>query len=745
MPNLRRQLLSAALVFSFASGARGDEPLTRAEIAKLGIPGTALVESKDRRGDGTAFCIHPSGLFVTSERVARGAVSLVLSAGTKEEKSHKVTVLRSDKQRDLALLRIDGVQKLPALRLGSDEALTELDDVVVIGFPFGKELATDAKTNPAVSANAGSISSLRRRAGALEQIQLAAAVNPGNTGGPVLDKHGKVIGVIVGGVRDSGGNFAVPVSTLARFVGRPEVEFEPPTLTPANVLKPTPFEARIAPVVPPDAPLSVELMVEQPGGPKRSYQMEGQGEKYRATVAPVAPQGPLKVRLSAKFVDGQINGTTTDRAIKVGNRAVQISELHSVRLGPNPQVALVDGKTVEGAVSGLTGVPIQLGGQTLQIDLDRAVTVRFSPAVEPDRIEYTLIIRQGKTELHRQSGSLLGRGFLPATGDGPRGLAITPPPLEGDKAVRKLTAPVTDVAVAGGGRYLILGLPREQKLAVFDVCAAEIIGHIPLRDPAARFTAGLEHVIVVLPGTGKVERWDLQTLERVASAPLPVAGEVKAVVMGAASRGPLLVHWAKGTAPLDETPFTLVDSNTLAVIEPSVKAPTLGGVGRYRDKFHVRASADGKSFGVWRTGTAGGFGIIVVNGTSTESLYTHEDVGHVIPGPDGKTVFTGAGKQAPRAQSTGALPRGDREVPACQGDYYLTLPPDREGGSVSIGVVGRVRPIATLTDIDAPAPDKPSIDHDFTADKRIYLIPDARLIIVIPPMNDRLVLHRYGG
>ena len=745
-----RPLFVLALLLIGAPGGRtADEPLTKVQVGKIGKAGTALVESRDqdRQISGSAFCIHPSGLFVTNEHIAQGDLQIVLNPGLKDEKVHKAVVVRSDKILDLALIRVEGVKDLPYLTLGSDEKLTELAELVAIGFPFGSDLTPDRKGYPEVSVNVGSITSLRKKDDMLHRIQLDAVLNPGNSGGPVLDMNGKVVGVVVSGVKGSGVNFAIPVSTLAKFVGRPDIEFEPPTLTPANIHKPTLFEARVVPVIPPETPLTVDLVLEPVGGPKQTHRLEAEGGKYRASPTPLtAPKGPLKVRLSAQFADGQINGTITDRTMKVGDREVRFSELHGVRPGPKPQITLADGKGIEGVVSGLADTQVQIGGQTLSMNLDRATALRFSPAVEADRVEYTLIIRQGRSEVHRQSGFLLSRGFLTASLNGPRGLAITPPLLEADKAVRKLASTVTDVAVAGGGRYLILKLASEQELAVFDVSAAEVIGHIPMRDPTARFTAGLEHVIVVLPETGKIERWDLQTLERTHSKPIPVDGEIKSVVMGSASRGPLLIHWAKGMKPLDEAPYTLADTSTFKVIEADIKSPTHTGRGRSRDKAHLRASADGKLFGVWQSGISpGGFGTIIVNESGTESYYAHSGEGYVVPGPDGKNVFTGAGRQVPKVSMTETLPRGDRELPACQGDYYLTLPPVGTDGAVSVGVLGRLRPIATVNDLDLPGPDAPSLDHDFTFDKRIHLIPDARLIIVIPSTNDRLVLRRYGG
>ena len=131
-------------------------------------------------------------------------------------------MIRADKDLDLALLRADGVKDLPALSLGSVDRITETMEVVALGFPFGKLLDAQPNEYPAVSVNIGSVTSLRMKDGALHRIQVDAALNPGNSGGPVLGPDGKVVGVVVAGVRGSGVNFVIPVSHLTTFLARPE-------------------------------------------------------------------------------------------------------------------------------------------------------------------------------------------------------------------------------------------------------------------------------------------------------------------------------------------------------------------------------------------------------------------------------------------------------------------------------------------------------------------------------------------
>ena len=78
-------------------------------------------------------------------------------------------------------------------------------------------LASD-KGYPSVSVNTGTITALRKKGGKLSAIQLDASVNPGNSGGPVVDKTGKPIGIVVSGMLLARLNFAIPVSRAREFL-----------------------------------------------------------------------------------------------------------------------------------------------------------------------------------------------------------------------------------------------------------------------------------------------------------------------------------------------------------------------------------------------------------------------------------------------------------------------------------------------------------------------------------------------
>lgn len=81
--------------------------------------------------------------------------------------------------------------------------------------------------------------------------------------------------------------------------------------------------------------------------------------------------------------------------------------------------------------------------------------------------------------------------------------------------------------------------------------------------------------------------------------------------------------------------------------------------------------------------------------------------------------------------------------PACHGDYHVRPANTRVlGNTILRSSSGQTIPIPVTLDLTMLTEDK--IKHDFTFDKRVLVIPDARLIILIPALNDRLVLHRLG-
>jgi predicted Zn finger-like uncharacterized protein len=149
----------------------------------------------------------------------RPAITVVFQSGTQRERALAATVLLADADRDLAVLKVANVSDLPRpIPLIRNPHLIETMPVFLFGFPFGEVLAT-SRGNPAITVGRGSISSIRLDDhGEVARIQIDGDLNPGNSGGPVVDGQGRLVGIAVAKVRNSQIGLAIPPGTLIKML-----------------------------------------------------------------------------------------------------------------------------------------------------------------------------------------------------------------------------------------------------------------------------------------------------------------------------------------------------------------------------------------------------------------------------------------------------------------------------------------------------------------------------------------------
>lgn len=204
-----------AVVHLRVKKSRVTAPELQELVQVYGLPREAITPSdRPRDATGSGAIVSADGRVYTNHHVVEGAVEIEVVLA--DQRRFPARIIGSDPRTDVAMLQIDGPGPFPYLRLGDSDRVQVGELVVAIGNPFDFQSTV---TTGIVSARG------RRGLSAREiqdYIQTDAAVNPGNSGGPLLDLDGFIIGINTaiyapGVEQNSGVSFAIPSNMVARI------------------------------------------------------------------------------------------------------------------------------------------------------------------------------------------------------------------------------------------------------------------------------------------------------------------------------------------------------------------------------------------------------------------------------------------------------------------------------------------------------------------------------------------------
>lgn len=727
-----------------------------AEQVSTAKKATALVIHES--GSGTAFCISKSGLFVTSQHVVAKAktITIVTNPSTPDEQKLTATLVRSIEKGDLAILKVESSQPFTELPLGNDAELLETQQLFAFGYPFGRMLAVTKKDYPSVSVNVGRVTSLRQEGGVLTAIQLDAQLNPGNSGGPVVDGSGKVVGIATGGIAaagfaPTGVNFATPVSLLKPTLATPVVKANTPEIPYQKRFEPAELEIEVNWLQSPAQEPKVFVELSDSEGARRLEAKKGADGKFRISASPLKKKPATKALLncSLEFDGGSISGKIEDT--KVGDK--QLSEISSIERDENG--FRVDGNPVA-KLPELSKLTIILGTESVTLNATKAKQIRIVPLpVNNPELPYKVIVTPGFE--HAKEVTLEGKWAIGAApikaGQKPTGTTAfgKAAPLT-EMSEIKLPSEIDDVVLADNGRLLVMRLKGAKKLAVFDIAELKIRGYVNLASEPALFGAGSRYLLVAYPSDNLIQRISLATLEKEQTINNPF-GEIKNLAIGHSSASIALIVANKSAHEHD---FIAFDMDRMVAAFTGDRQDTMQMSSS--SDLVARASADGRVYGLYRVGTSpSGFSVLTLTDKDMKLLYEHESPGMMIPNADGSLIFTNSGiytgnYTAVLKKNGNNWSEGEHLLPSAHPMYFFSVPysdSERYGSGkkvppvASIYLSGTTTPLVSLPSEFSEIADRKERTNNrtdpITADKRFHFYPQLNRFITIPMTNDRVI------
>ncbi len=200
---------SSRTVISQSSPQEFEDPVLRRFFGE-NIPSEP--RQRVERGSGSGFIINSAGQILTNSHVVDGADSVTVTL--KDGRSFQGKVLGEDPVTDVAVIKIEA-NKLPILSIGNSDILQPGEAVIAIGNPLG---LNNTVTSGIISATGRSSRDIGASDKRVDYLQTDAAINPGNSGDPLLNVRGQVIGMNTAIIKGAQGlGFAIPINTVQKI------------------------------------------------------------------------------------------------------------------------------------------------------------------------------------------------------------------------------------------------------------------------------------------------------------------------------------------------------------------------------------------------------------------------------------------------------------------------------------------------------------------------------------------------
>jgi hypothetical protein len=303
---------------------------------------------------------------------------------------------------------------------------------------------------------------------------------------------------------------------------------------------------------------------------------------------------------------------------------------------------------------------------------------------------------------------------------------------------------INDVCVGGGGRFLIFHVSAARKLVVFDVVAVKVVKEVAVTADEVLFAAGMDKLLVVYPAEKVIMRYNLSTFKLEADGTIEARQKPTLAAMGSATAGPLVLGGLPAQNNASKMGLTFLDIETFK----EVKIDRADGEFKVTTNApaHVRVSADGRAIGArFAQLQPSGLQIAWLEGNTIRGTYLAESVGHVTPSADGRKIYTELGQFDLDAKPDG--PRGP-VLPAIEGSGYVALT-GTPGGKRQLAVWGPAidKPMGVFDELPGFEGRKDPFlreNPNLSLDKRLFWVPDARVLVLVPPTADKLHVYRIG-